>query len=99
MSETLTNEEWQRVQEDCREHIDAFLDVYVDESNNNELREETDEYWLFADGHCHELDEIAEINNVDRTALSRRMHTEARRVYDAKGDPWSVADPVIIFKA
>jgi hypothetical protein len=55
---------------------------------------------LFADMSGHELTEIADANGVDRDELSREMHTEARRVYngDGAGDPWSVADPVIIYK-
>lgn len=97
---SLSDDAWDAVQEDLRENIDLMRDVYADEANNNEIVEETDEYLLLRDGSGHELNEIAEIVGVDRSALSRRMHDEARRRHhsDEPGDEWSVTDPVVIVK-
>jgi len=57
---------------------------------------------VFADGHGHELSEIAsQIEGVSRDEVSEWMHEQARGVYNrdnsmAPGDPWSVADPVVV---
>ena len=101
MSETLTDDEWNRVQADLRDHLEAFYDAYRDSRDrNHEVRKETDEYVIFADSSGQELSEIAEINDVDPRALSARMHNEARARYDGDnpGDAWSVADPIVILK-
>lgn len=101
-NETLTDDEWTDVQNDLRNHIETFRDTYGDDGSvGQEIRHEDDECVIFADGSGHELKEIAEIVGVDRGALSRRMHAEARDRYDDgnPGDEWSVADPVVILKA
>jgi hypothetical protein len=99
-SETLTDDEWQHVQDDLRSAINVFRDAYDDDANSNELVEETDEWVLFRDGSGHELNEIAKQTGVDRSALSLRMHEEARERYqsDHPGDEWSVTDPIVIIK-
>ena len=57
---------------------------------------------VFADSHGHELNEIADqIDGVTRSEVSEWMHEQARGVYgraeaDGAGDPWSVADPVVV---
>ncbi len=57
---------------------------------------------VFADGNGHELNEIADtIDGVSRTEVSEWMHEQARGVYgrteaDGAGDPWSVADPIVV---
>jgi len=97
MAETLTDDEWTAVQDDLRNAIGVFRDNYnnqVDHSDS-EVVEETDEYLLVRDASGHELNEIAKANDVDRDALSRRMHEEAKR---QGHDSWSVTDPVIIYK-
>ena len=97
----LTDDEWRRVQKDLREDLDAFYGVYEgEETGRQEVRDETDDYVIFADAHGQELNEIAEIHGVDRTALSVRMHKEARARYDGDGpgDAWSVADPIVVIK-
>lgn len=96
----LSDEEWERVQEDCRGVIEIFRDTYGDEANQSEIVEETDEYLLLRDASGQELNEIAHITEVDRSELSRRMHRETRRRYhiDNPGDEWSVTDPVLILK-
>jgi len=93
MAQHMTDADWLSVQDDLRKFISEFRD-------ENVVRKETDEYILLADENGHELNEIADANGVDRGELSREMHAEARRVYegDGAGDPWSVADPVIIYK-
>jgi len=100
MTDELTSGEWRRVQDDLRGAMDIFRETYTNDANNNELREETDDYLIFADGSGHELTEIAEHVGVDRAALSQRMHAEARQRYDGEGtgDPWGVMDPVVIIK-
>jgi len=98
---TLTDDEWADVQNDLRNHIDAFYDAYGDNGGRNqEIRHEDDDVVIFADASGHELNEIAEIVGVDRDALSERMHNEARDRYDDgnPGDEWSVADPVVVIK-
>jgi len=99
-TKTLTDAEWRKVQDDLRGAVDVFRGTYTDDANNNELREETDEYLIFADGSGHELSEIAQHVGVDRAQLSQRMHAEARKRYegDGTGDPWGVMDPVVIIK-
>jgi hypothetical protein len=101
-SDTLTDDEWTSVQADLREHIRDFRDVYgPDGSRGQEIRYENDDVLILADGSGHELSEIADFNDVDTGALSRRMHAEARDRYDDgnPGDEWSVMDPVVIIKA
>jgi len=99
-AETLTAAEWRRVQNDLRDAIEMFRETYGDPANNNEIREETDEYLILADGSGHELSEIAEYSDVDPAKLSQEMHAEARRRYKGKGNgyPWGVMDPVVIIK-
>lgn len=63
---------------------------------------EGEDMTVFADEHGHELDEIAaDIDGVSRSEVSEWMHEQARGVYgrdeaDGSGDPWSVADPVVV---
>jgi hypothetical protein len=92
MSE-LTDSEWLNVQSD----LNAFLDELREA---HEVREDNDEFVLFADATGHELNEFAKENGVDRGALSARMHEDARARYegDGAGDPWGVADPIIVYK-
>lgn len=99
-TDELTDDQWRRVQDDLLAHLDDFRSVYGDEDNNNEIVKETDDYVLFRDGSGHELNEIADINDVDSGNLSQRMHKEARRLYhsDEPGDPWSYTDPIVVFK-
>lgn len=100
-SKTLTDDEWTDVQNDLRDHIKTFRDAYGENgAHGQEIRHEDGDCVIFADGSGHELNEIANIVGVDRSALSRRMHEEARKRYDDgnAGDEWSVADPVVILK-
>jgi len=92
-SETLSDAEWLKVQDDMAAFLDELREAHA-------VVEETDEYVLFRDTTGHELNEFAEANGVDRPALSARMHEDARIRYDADeaGDPWSVADPLIVYK-
>lgn len=57
----------------------------------------TDSRVVFCDQHGHELNEWAEVLDMDRSEFSQRMHELAREVYDGEGigDPWSYADPVV----
>jgi hypothetical protein len=91
--DALTDAEWLQVQSDLAAFLDELREAH-------EVREETDEYVLFADSTGHELNEIAEANGVDRSDLSARMHADARERYegDGIGDPWSVDDPIIVYK-
>ena len=100
MSDELTADEWNAVQDDLNDHLDEFRDAYGEDAHNQEIRKEADEYIVLADGTGYELNEIAEAVGVDRSALSRRMHDEARQRYDGTGtgDPWSVVDPIVIIK-
>lgn len=101
MMETLTDDEWEAVQADLRANVEAFYDAYKHtDDRNQEVRKETEDYVIFADASGQELSEIAEINDVDRSALSSRMHKEARKRYDVDGagDAWSVADPIVVLK-
>lgn len=100
-TDELTDDEWERVQADCRDALDIFRATYGDPDSKQEIVAETDEFLLLRDTTGHELNEIAEINDVDRSKLSRRMHEEARKRYhsDQPGDEWSVTDPVVILKA
>ena len=93
MTKELTDAEWLKVQSDLNNFLDELREAH-------EIREENDEFVLFADGTGHELNEFAEANGVDRSALSARMHADARERYDGDGagDPWSVVDPVIVYK-
>lgn len=93
MTRNLPDAEWLKVQSDLNNFADELREEH-------EVREENDEFVLFADMGGHELNEIAELNGVDRSALSQRMHADARERYDGDGagDPWSVADPVIVYK-
>jgi len=99
-TETLSDADWRKVQNDLRGAIEMFRSTYTDDANNNEIRKETGEYLILADGSGHELGEIANHVGVDRSKLSQRMHAEARKRYDGEGtgDPWSVSDPVVILK-
>ena len=94
MSE-LTDAEWSDVQDDLRSGIDVMQTVYGDEDNKNEIVEETDEYAVFADASGHELNELAARVGVDRSALSHRMHDEARSLVDYN---WGVVDPIVVEK-
>jgi len=89
----LTDAEWLTVQDDLNNFIDELREEH-------EVRAENDEFVLFADGGGHELNEFAEANGVNRAALSERMHSDARERYDGDcaGDPWSVVDPIIVYK-
>lgn len=93
MAQKLADDEWLSVQDDINNFLAEFREAH-------EVWAETDEFVLFADETGHELNEIAEANGVDRSELSARMHAEARQRYsgDGTGDPWSVADPVIVYK-
>ena len=53
---------------------------------------------VFRDDAGHELNEFVRSMDVDRAALSSEMHDLARELHDADsaGDPWSVADPVVL---
>lgn len=57
---------------------------------------------VYADEHGHELNEIAAtIDGVGRSEVSEWMHEQARGVHGREdtphgGDPWSVADPVVV---
>jgi len=98
---TLTQDEWSKVQEDLRNHVDTFRDTYGESgARGQEIRHEDDNVVIFADSSGQELNEIAEIVGVDRDALSQRMHKEARKHYtdDNPGDEWSVVDPIAVFK-
>lgn len=59
---------------------------------------------VYADEHGHELSEIADpIDGVTRAEVSEWMHEQARGVYGrdeatGTGDPWGVADPIIVYK-
>lgn len=102
MTNALTDDDWTAVQTDLRANIEMFRDVYGNGgARNQEIRYEDDDVVVFADASGHELNEIADATGVDRTALSRRMHEEARRHYNADepGDEWSVADPIVVEKA
>jgi hypothetical protein len=62
---------------------------------------ETRSVIIFADEHGHELNEIADAEDIDRDKLSEWMHNEARKHHDRDrlgGDAWSVADPVVVLK-
>jgi len=93
MTKSLSDDEWLKVQDD----LGNFLNELREE---NEVRKETDELVVFADHQNNELDAIAEANGVSRDSLSARMHSEVRMRYssDDAGDPWSVADPIIVYK-
>lgn len=96
----MDDSEWLKVQDDLRNVVDMFRDTYSDDANNNKILAETDEWILFADASGQELSDIAEANGVDRRALSKRMHKEARMKYDGdgSGDPFSYYDPIIVYK-
>lgn len=75
---------------------DEMEDVHGEPAHENE--------WLviFSDSDGHEYNEIAAYTDgVSRDDVSEWMHRVARQVHDQSrlgGDPWSVADPVVIFK-
>jgi hypothetical protein len=94
-TDELTADEWDEIQNDLRAALDVFERTYGDEDNKNEIVRETESYAVFADGSGHELNEIAQRHGVDRDALSRRMHDEARSRTDHN---WSVVDPVVVLK-
>jgi hypothetical protein len=92
--EELTINEWIAVQENLQEFLWELRDTH-------KVVKETDEFVLFADYAGHELREFAQGNDVSRIGLYQAMHNAARRHHrpDGAGDPWSVADPVYVYKA
>lgn len=95
MTEKLTETEWQRVQNDLREHLDDLLGIYGEDANENKIVEDNDEYVILADGSGREIPEIAEVNGVDRDGLADKMHRVAKRKCDYN---WDFVDPVVILK-
>lgn len=70
---------------------------------------ETRTLLVFADEEGNEHEEIAKFHNdehgtdVSRSDVSEWMHEKAREVYGREqtktgGDPWAVADPVVVLK-
>lgn len=65
---------------------------------------ESAEMAVFRDEYNHEHGDIAhEIDGVSQGDVSEWMHEKAREIYDRPeatgvGDPWSVADPVVVLK-
>lgn len=70
---------------------------------------ETQSLLIFADEKGYELSEIADHYNdehgteLSRSDVSEWMHVKAREVYGHEqtktgGDPWAVADPVVVLK-
>lgn len=62
---------------------------------------ESDTLIIFSDEHGHELNEIADDYDVDRSELSEWMHSTARKHYGREqatgsGDPWSASDPIVL---
>ena len=80
------------------DHADVTLLDYVD--LHGEPVHVGPERVVFRDEHGHELNEWADVLDVDRAELSERMHELAREVYGrdeatGSGDPWSASDPVV----
>lgn len=63
---------------------------------HGEPRHETDEQVIFEDGHGYELNEWADVLEMDRSELAGRMHELAREHEPNDGlDHWAAADPVV----
>lgn len=77
------------------DHADVTLLDYVD--IHGESVHVGPDCVVFRDDHGHELNEWADILDVDRGELAERMHELAREVYQPSepGDPWSGANPVV----
>ena len=95
MSDDLSADEWEVVQEELRGFLPDFHSTYEDPDSDSRVVAETEDYVVFGDAYGHEVNEIAEIADVDREALSRRMHEEARSLTDYN---WSFMDPVVVYK-
>ena len=67
---------------------------------HGEPRYQDDDVVIFSDGHGHELNEWADVLDMDRSDLYERMHELAREYHtygDGRdgGDPWAIRDPVV----
>jgi len=93
-TERLSQAEIERLNEMFAELESEFREAH-------EVRLETDSLIVLADHNGHEYNEIADQEDIDRSALSEHMHTRARTVYDGdgSGDPWGVAYPLVFDKA
>ena len=77
------------------EHFQEFEAEYRTEPQHHKIVYEDDEVIVVADHTAHELNEWANEFDIDRTELSKTMHTLARQVCDYS---WSVSDPVVFDK-
>ena len=93
--DTLGDEEWERVQDILRQNLSHY-DVYREESNDNFVVDDRPEHLILADQSGLELNELAENADVNRSALSARMHDEAESRTD---HDWGYSDPVVIIKS
>ena len=77
------------------EHFAEFGAEYRTEPEHHEVVYEDDQVIVVADHTGHELNEWANEFDIDRTELSKTMHTLARQVCDYS---WSVSDPIVFDK-
>ena len=78
------------------EHFEAFEHGYRDDEDTHaEVVYEDDEVVVVADHTGHELNEWANDFDVDRSELSKTLHTLARQKCEYS---WSVSDPVVFDK-
>lgn len=89
---TLTDDEWEAVQEDLRGALDVLRDHYENQKHG-EIVKDGNGIIVFADGAGEELYELAQRADVDQAALRRMMVDKARRWTD---HDWGQSDPVVV---
>lgn len=93
--ETLTDDEWDHVQEYNAKWIGEILDFVDDDSTKPDLVVETDKYIVIAETDAYSSDEAAEKLDLASHRVQNSMRKKAKQLTDYD---WEVTSPYVIEK-